>query len=212
MGSIRRTLTTSLVWRRRRTCCRAGLPCHSVRGTGHDGCLLPGTAAGVCRWVCSQGCPGLSFRAGSLHPRGCVLAQGLCRLPGSPSACPGSSPWRCGEQLWVEGATSVRAGSFCCREGAAWVRVAHSSRVALGISKGSFQDGFPCKGRCLPFEVSHLGRLVGQWDISKGTFESRGQRRVSCMAKELSSSVIQCAAVGATDSTSITFPVSSGFV
>ncbi|CAM9149674.1 unnamed protein product [Bubo scandiacus] len=56
---------------RRRTCSIAGLPCCTVRGTGHGGCLLPGMAAGVCSCGCSQGCPGLSLRAGSLQPRGC---------------------------------------------------------------------------------------------------------------------------------------------
>ena len=88
------------VWRRR-PCSRAGLPCCTVRGTGHGGCLLPGTAAGVCRRGCSQGCPGLSLRAGSLQPRGCVLGQGLCRLPGSALSLPGELPtalW--GEAVW----------------------------------------------------------------------------------------------------------------
>ena len=29
--------------------------------------------------------------------------QELCHLPGSPLSVPGSSPWCCGEQLWVAG-------------------------------------------------------------------------------------------------------------
>ncbi|XP_074428182.1 olfactory receptor 14A16-like [Larus michahellis] len=41
LGSLRRTLPTSLLWRRR-TFSRSGLPCCTIRGTGHDSCLLPG--------------------------------------------------------------------------------------------------------------------------------------------------------------------------
>ena len=47
-----------------------------------------------CSWGCT-GCPGLSCRAGSmLCPRGCVLGQGLCRLPGSALSLTGSCPRR----------------------------------------------------------------------------------------------------------------------
>ena len=38
--------------------------------TGNDGFLVLGMTAGVESWVCSQGCPGLSFCGGSLRPWG----------------------------------------------------------------------------------------------------------------------------------------------
>ena len=65
--------------KRRMMCSKAGIPCCTFRGTGMQDfgkafvSLLPGTAAEMC----SQGCPGLSFRAGFLHP------QGLCAGPGT---------------------------------------------------------------------------------------------------------------------------------
>ena len=86
----RMALRVSFLWRK--ACSRAGLPCCTIRGTGHESFLLPGMSARVGRWVCSQGCPGPSFRAGSLHPRGCVLGQGLCRLPGSALSLPRELP------------------------------------------------------------------------------------------------------------------------
>jgi len=46
-------------------------------------------AAGLGMWMCSPGCPKLSFPAWSVHPRGCVLGQGLCCLPGTAIRLPG---------------------------------------------------------------------------------------------------------------------------
>jgi len=51
----------------------------------------PGVTVGVQSQVCSQWCPGLSFRAGSLHARGCVLGQGLCLLSGLALSLPGEN-------------------------------------------------------------------------------------------------------------------------
>jgi len=45
MGSFRRTLTACMVWSR--TCSKAGLPFHTIIGTGHDGCFLPGMVEGM---------------------------------------------------------------------------------------------------------------------------------------------------------------------
>ena len=52
-------------------------------------------------------------------PQGAVCwGRDSAACQGQHSACPGSSPQHCGEKLWekvwVEGATPVRAGSFCC--------------------------------------------------------------------------------------------------
>jgi len=42
--------------------------------------------------VCSQGCPGLSFRAGSLKSMGAVCWGRDCLLPGSALSLPGELP------------------------------------------------------------------------------------------------------------------------
>ena len=68
----------------------------------------------------------------------------------------GSKAWdllrHCGEKLWGEGETPGRAGSFCCGEGAVWVRAAHSSSSPSGHGqrqhfKRKVKAGFTIKKR-----------------------------------------------------------------
>ena len=163
MGSFRRILTASLV-EKRRTCCRAGLPCCTVRRQGM-------TAMGT------QGC---SSEQGPFAPGGCVLGQGLCCLPGSALSLPRRSAQHCREEIRTalqgeavgrrSNPRQGRARSLCCREGAAWVRAAHSSTSSSALFKADIKAGVTSKERCLPFEFSPLGWLSGQRDISRGTF------------------------------------------
>ena len=145
LRSGRMAIRVSLLWRR--TCSRAGLLRSTIRGTAHEVSLLLGLAARVCSQVYSQGCPGLSFRAGSLHPRGCVLEQGLCCLPGSALSLPGELPTAPGDKLWVEGVMPGRAEAFWSQEGVAWVRGAHRFRSPAR----AFAEG--------PFEAGHQGNM-----------------------------------------------------
>ena len=82
-----------------------------------DGCRMR-------RWVCSQGCPGLCFRAGSLCPVH-VPGQDSAACQGQRSACLGP-PHDAGGEAVGENETLARARSFCCLGGAAWVRAAHN--------------------------------------------------------------------------------------
>ena len=68
-------------------CSRAGLPCCTLSRTGHGSCLLLGMIAGVRSQVCSEGCPGLSFRAGSLRSWGLCAGTGTL-LPARVSTQP----------------------------------------------------------------------------------------------------------------------------
>ena len=82
----------------RRLSSRAGLPCCTIRGRGHDSLLLSGRAAdceGGCAGRGAQGCPS---EQGPCTPGGCVLGQGLCRLPGSALSLHGELP----TALWGE--------------------------------------------------------------------------------------------------------------
>ena len=141
---------------------------------------LQGYEAG-CAARGAQGCPS---EQGPCTPGGCVPGRDSAACQGQCSACLGSSPWRCGEKLWVEGETTIRAGSFCCQEGAAWLRAAHSctsppqhwqrqlfkstSRQGLPGRKGAFQGlcfRFPAvAGGGIAMQLSGLGkrrRLLG---------------------------------------------------
>ena len=91
---------------------------------------------GICAGRGAQGCPS---QQGPCAPGCCVLGKDSAACQGQHSACPGSSPWPCREKLWVEGATPVRAGSFCCPKGAAWVRAAlRLLHHVEDIGRGSF--------------------------------------------------------------------------
>ena len=101
---------------------RAPLPHHQR----HRACRLPSPRDG-CRAV------KVGVRAGVLRAvlqsrvpvsQGTVCwARDSAACQGQLSACPGSSPWRCGEKLWVEGVTPVVS-----RQGpSAVVRVLHGS-------------------------------------------------------------------------------------
>ena len=88
VGSLRMILTASQV-QRRKACSRAGFPCCTIRGKGHDGCLPPGVTARMLSQVHSQGCPGLSFRAGSLCPSGLCARVSARPARGAPSGAVG---------------------------------------------------------------------------------------------------------------------------
>ena len=98
MESFRKALTASLLWRRR-TCSKAGLPCCTVRGRGHDGCISQGWPKGCEAGCAGRGAQGCPSEQGPFTPGGCVLGQGLCRLPGSALSLPGELP----TGLWGEG-------------------------------------------------------------------------------------------------------------
>ena len=61
----------------------------------------PKGCEGRCAGRGAQGCPS---EQGPCTPGGCVLGQGLCRLPGSALSLPGELPTALWENLWVEGA------------------------------------------------------------------------------------------------------------
>ena len=119
-----------------------------------------------------HGYPGLFFRAGSLCPRGLCAGAGTL-LPARVCTQP-AQEIRTALQGEAVGRRSNprqgRARSLCCREGAAWVRAAHSSTSSSGLFKMDIKAGVTSKDRCLPFEFSPLGWLSGQRDISRGTF------------------------------------------
>ena len=129
---------------------------------------LQGYEAG-CAARGAQGCPS---EQGPCTPGGCVLGRDSAACQGQHSACPGSSPWRCGEKVWVEGETPIRAGSFCCQEGAAWLRAAHSCTSPprhwqRQLFKKHIKAGATWKERCFPGSVLSVsccgwgGRLLG---------------------------------------------------
>ena len=109
MGSFRRILTASLV-EKRRPCCRAGLPCCTVRGQGMTAAFSQGQLQDCEARCAAMGTQGCSSEQGPFAPGGCVLGQGLCCLPGSALSLPRRSAQHCREKLWVEGATPGRAG------------------------------------------------------------------------------------------------------
>ena len=75
---------------------------------------------------------------------------------GQRSACPGRSPQHCGEKLWV-GVTPIRVQSFCCGEGAACIRAAHSSRpFPRRLSMSTVMAGFSWLSLCFPESVLPL--------------------------------------------------------
>lgn len=83
---------------RRKMGSRARTPCYTVRGKGHDSCLLLGMAGG-CEVRCAargaQGCPS---EQGSCTPGSCDQGQGPCHQPGSALSLPRELPM----VLWGE--------------------------------------------------------------------------------------------------------------
>ena len=90
----------------RRLSSRAGLPCCTIRGRGHDSLLLSGRAANCEAGCAARGAQGCPSEQGPCTPGGCVLGQGLCHLPGSALSLPGELP----TVLWGE-AVAARGDS-----------------------------------------------------------------------------------------------------
>ena len=138
---------------------------------------LQGSECG-CAPMGAQGCPS---EQGPCTPGGCVPGQGTLP-PARVSTQParrhphGAAGRSCG---WKEQPLAGQGPS-------AAERVLRGSGLLTAISEGTFQFEVPGKGRCLSFEVSHLGWLGGQWDISKGTFQMEDQRRRYCRGQDLS--------------------------
>jgi len=67
-----------------------------------------------------------------------------------------------------------RAGSFGCREGAVWVRAAHSTRSTLGTFNGKVNRAYTKKIRTCPESVLFSSYSEGR--AQEGMWRGRGKR------------------------------------